>query len=603
MTGYRPDEALGMPSALFYPPEAQAAGAPERHLEEAARMGNVVDTGWCQRKDGTSFWCSVVITAVTPEDSERRFLILVRDLTQRRELEEQLREAAAIARREAEYRVRESEERFARFAEHLPGLAWIKDLSGRYVYVNAAGARAFGRPVTEVVGRTDEELFPADAAAEFRANDRRVIESGTGIQAVEHLIVPDDSERHSIVSKFPIHDAEGAIRLVGGIAIDITERVQAEAALRLADRRKNEFLATLSHELRNPLAPLRNALHILRQGEGDREHLIGVMEQQLGRVIRLVDDLLELSRITSGKIELRLEPVDLGALAATAAELCRPELEAAEQRLTLELPSEPVRVTADPMRLSQVLENLLQNAAKYGRPGGEGQVRVAVARDEGEAVLRIQDDGVGIPAAMLPQVFDMFAQVDRTLKRSQEGLGIGLALARTLVNLHGGRIGAESPGLGQGSTFTIRLPAIADNAAAGAPEPPRPEAAAQSGAGCRVLVVDDSQDGADSLAMVIRSLGAQARVAYDGQSALAAVAADPPDLVLLDLGMPGMDGFEVAAALRATPSGAGLRLVALTGYGSEEERRRTSAAGFDDHCVKPVDPARLRVLLAEPRPA
>jgi PAS domain S-box-containing protein len=598
ITGYTSTEILGEPSARFYTPEALTEAIPERHLELAARSGRVSDDGWCLRKDGSRFWVSVVITAVVEDDGTSRcFLVIVRDQSLRRDMERQLREAAETTRREADLRLHESEERFARFAQHLPGLAWIKDLEGRYVYVNDAGARAFDRPREDVYGRTDLELFDPDTAARFRLNDRRAVEAGKGIEAVEHLALPDGTMHHSIVSKFPIFDPDGSIRLVGGVAIDITERVHAEEALRQADRRKDEFLATLSHELRNPLAPLRNSLHVLRSRgmESRADRIYELMEHQLNRMVRLVDDLLEVSRITGGKIELRKEPVTLSAVVDSAVETSRPLIEAASHHLSLELPPGPLVIDADPVRMAQVISNLLNNAAKYTQEGGT--IRVTASQEGSWAVLAVRDNGLGIPADMLPRVFEMFAQVDRTLKRAQGGLGIGLALARSLVEMHGGTIEAKSAGLNQGSEFLLRVPL--SRSAAEPSTVPGPRAANPSpGRGRRVLVVDDSRDGADTLAMVLQTMGADPRVAYDGPSALAAVREQRPSLVFLDLGMPGMDGYEVAEQIRADPACDRVRLIALTGFGSEEERRRAREAGFDDHCVKPVDPARLRVILA-----
>jgi PAS domain S-box-containing protein len=596
VTGFSADEVLGRSHADFYTPEAVSEGVPSRHLQEAARCGRLADEGWCLRKDGSRFWASFTITAVVGSNGKPRcFLVIARDLTLRRDMEKQLREAMDAARREAELRLRESEERFARFTEHLPGLAWIKDLEGRYVYINRAGARVFGRMREAVCGATDDELFPPETAAQFRENDA-LAACGTGIQVVERLVHPDGGVHHSIVSKFPIQDAQGEVRLIGGIAIDITERVRAEEALLLADRRKDEFLATLSHELRNPLAPLRNSLHLLqsRGGDGRTERMYGMMEQQLNRMIRLVDDLLEVSRITGGKIELRREPVAVATILESAVETSRPLIESASHRLTVLLPDEPLVIDADPVRMTQVLSNLLNNAAKYTQEGGS--ITLTTLRDGDEVVLAVRDNGLGIPANMLPRVFEMFAQVDRTLKRAQGGLGIGLALARSLVEMHGGSIFAHSDGLNAGSEFVVRLPLSRHTPASHSGESNVRSSA--SGEGLKVLVVDDNRDGADSMAMVLQTLGAAAVVAYDGPSAIAAVRSSRPDLVLLDLGMPEMDGYEVAARIRADPLNRGVRLIALTGFGSEEERRRCQEAGFDDHCTKPCDPLRLREILA-----
>ncbi|MGQ0702172.1 MAG: hybrid sensor histidine kinase/response regulator [Gemmatimonadales bacterium] len=590
VTGYAAHEILEQP---YRQVSRTAAG----ELEAAAAEGRYAEAGWRHRKDGSRFWSSVVVTALRdPAGSLRCFLVILRDLSSRLELEEQLRQAVAQAQREAELRARESEERFARFTRHLPGLAWIKDLEGRYVYVNGPCARAFGRLRAEIIGRTDAELFPPDTAAQFRENDRRALGAETGIQAVELLTDPTGAVRHSIISKFPIFDASGRPARVGGIAIDITERVRAEAALQEADRRKDEFLATLSHELRNALAPLRNSLFLAGSLDqaGTHQRLFQTMEDQLHRLVRLVDDLLEVSRITSGKIELRREPVSLSAVVESALDTSRPVIEGAGHRLEVTLPSEPIVLEADPVRLAQVISNLLNNAAKYTPEGGRIWLRARC--EESDAVVSVRDDGLGIPAEMLDRVFEIFTQVDRTLKRAQEGLGIGLALARRLAELHGGRLEARSDGLYCGSEFVLRLPIPAGLTSPAAPTR-GDESTSRAPPSIRVVVVDDSRDGADTLAMVLHTLGAEVRVAYDGLSALQTIREYRPSLVLLDLGMPGMDGYEVAYRIRGDPAIGPIRLVALTGFGSEEERRRALGSGFDEHCVKPADPALLRELL------
>ncbi len=361
-------------------------------------------------------------------------------------------------RERAEEARRTSEERFTRFMRHLPGLAWIKDLRGRYVYANDAVGKAFGVPQAELYGKSDDEVFPAGTAARFRGNDRRVLAGG--VQVVETLTQPDGSVHHSLVSKFPIPGPDGEPALIGGMAIDITDRVRAEEALREADRRKDEFLATLAHELRNPLAPIRNALEIMRLAGGDAEALErsrAVMERQVGQMVRLIDDLLDVSRITRGKVALRRERTDLLAAVRAAVEASQPAVETAQHELSVELSPEPVWVDADSARLAQVVTNLLNNAAKYTDPGG--QIRVIAGPEGGEAVVRVRDTGVGIPPEMLAKVFELFTQVDTSpARRVQGGLGIGLSLAKRLVEMHGGSVEARSDGPGTGSEFVVRLP-------------------------------------------------------------------------------------------------------------------------------------------------
>jgi signal transduction histidine kinase/ActR/RegA family two-component response regulator len=365
-----------------------------------------------------------------------------------------------------------------------------------------------------------------------------------------------------------------------------------------ADRRKNEFLSMLAHELRNPLAPIRNGVHILRALGGTDPQLREVrdmMDRQVQHLVRLVDDLLDLSRITRGKIRLQTEPVDLSGVVARAVETCLPLIDERRQRLSVALPPQPVRVDGDAVRLAQVVGNLLNNAAKYTEEGG--QLWLSAGREGDEGVVRVRDTGMGIPAEMLASVFDLFTQGDHSLDRSQGGLGIGLTLVRQLVEMHGGRVEAHSEGPGRGSEFLVRLPALPVEEPAEAPEPAAPGRPAR-GPRRRVLVVDDNRDAAESLALLLGVAGHEARVSHDGPSALAAAAEFRPDAVLLDIGLPGMDGYEVARRLRAETDTGRALLVALTGYGQEEDQRRALAAGFDHHLIKPADLDALTALLA-----
>jgi len=388
-----------------------------------------------------------------------------------------------------------------------------------------------------------------------------------------------------------------------GAIFDVTERRHAETALREADRRKDEFLATLAHELRNPLAPLRNGLQILKISSDDAEvteKVHAMMERQVNHLVRLVDDLLEVSRITRGKILLRKEPEDLVALVRNAVETARPLIEAGRHDLELQLPSEPLTIEADPVRLVQVFANLLNNAAKFTEPGGK--ISLAVARDGATAIVRVRDTGVGISATMLPRVFDVFVQADEGRSRSQGGLGIGLSLARTLVEMHGGTIEAQSAGADAGSEFSVRLPLSEQPTTSGA-ETRRTAGHAAPLSGCRLLLVDDNRDTADSLAVMLQLLGSEVEVVYDGAAALLAVTTRHCDAVLLDIGMPGMDGYEVARCIRNQPELRTLVLIAMTGWGQMEDRKRSMEAGFDHHLVKPVDLESLQRLLEGVRDA
>jgi signal transduction histidine kinase len=376
----------------------------------------------------------------------------------------------------------------------------------------------------------------------------------------------------------------------------LEETRRTAEALKEADRRKDEFLATLAHELRNPLAPLANGLQVLKLAPSPDAvaRSVDMMGRQLGHLVRLVDDLLDISRVTSGKVRLRLEAVDLRAAVEAAVETSRPQVEAGGHALAVRLPDEPLPLHADPTRVAQVVANLLTNAAKYTPEGG--RIEVAAGREGGRAVVRVTDTGMGIPPDMLPRVFDLFTQVGKHLERSQGGLGIGLALVKKLVEMHGGEVTADSPGPGRGSTFTVRLPL----AAAGSAEPKEGGGAADTGAPAharRVLVVDDNQDAAESLAMLLGLHGHQTTVAHTGPAAIEAAKSFRPEVVFLDIGLPGMNGYEVARALRADASHADSVFVALTGWGTDDDRRRSREAGFDHHLTKPVEIAQLEGLL------
>ena len=368
--------------------------------------------------------------------------------------------------------------------------------------------------------------------------------------------------------------------------------------LREADRRKDEFLAILAHELRNPLAPLRNSLETMRLADDAPETARlarGIMERQVDQMVRLIDDLLDVSRVSRGKITLTRETLELRSIVMDALEVCRPVISAASHELSLLLPEQPVRIEGDRTRLVQVMCNLISNAEKYTAPGGKIGIEAKV---EGAAVvISVIDNGVGIPADMLAKVFDLFTQVEGTLERSQGGLGIGLTLVKRLVELHGGSVEASSDGAWRGSQFVVRLPRVLRVA-------PILPAAAPSAAGLRVrrhriLVADDNRDAADSLAFMLRLAGHEVGVAYDGREALALAETFRPEVALLDIGMPRMNGYETAHALRQRPGAALLTLFALTGWGQPDDKRRSRAAGFDHHFVKPLDPAEFERVLAE----
>jgi signal transduction histidine kinase/CheY-like chemotaxis protein len=374
----------------------------------------------------------------------------------------------------------------------------------------------------------------------------------------------------------------------------LAERQKTEQALRTADRRKDEFLATLGHELRNPLAPILNSLEILKLSgafeEARTAPACAVMERQVHHLNRLVDDLLEVSRITRGIIEIKKEALDLTAIVKAAIETSRPVLDNLRHEVRIDIEPSQICVAGDPVRLTQVFANLLNNAAKYTNHGGV--IKVTTRRDNGEAIVSVKDNGIGINPNALAQVFDMFMQVDRSTRRSQGGLGIGLTLVRSLVGMHGGSVEAKSEGPGLGSEFIVRLPLLTVAAV-----PAETSRRIQPLPSRKILIVDDSRDGGESLAMLLRVLGAEVALAHSGRAALDCINSFRPDVVLLDIGMPGMDGYEVARRIRANPKNRDISLIALTGWGQDEDRQRSTAAGFNHHLVKPADIDQLRQLL------
>ena len=397
----------------------------------------------------------------------------------------------------------------------------------------------------------------------------------------------------------PVRDGRGTITGLVTVSRDVTEQKRVVQVLADQDRRKDEFLATLAHELRNPLAPIRSGLEVVRRARSPEEadRTFSMMDRQIGQLVHLVDDLLDVSRVRSGKVTLRTERLTIRDTVDMAVEACRPIIDAMGHALHVDIPAEPLAVSGDKTRLVQVLTNLLTNAAKYSERGG--RIQVAAAREGGAVVVQVVDSGIGIPNHLLPTLWDMFTQVRDTLDKAQGGLGIGLSLARRLIEMHGGSIVAESAGAGRGSTFTVRLPLVEmpDPASAGSLEHEMEQPASLP---CRrVLVVDDNVDGADSLAMVLQISGHQTKVAYSGTEALEAVLSFVPELVFLDIGLPGMDGYEVARRFRADPRLATTTLVALTGWGSAEDKRKSLEAGFDVHLTKPVEMAAVKDVLGK----
>jgi signal transduction histidine kinase/CheY-like chemotaxis protein len=410
------------------------------------------------------------------------------------------------------------------------------------------------------------------------------------IYEVEHRLKMKNGSWYWILDRGRVVDwtCEGQpIRMVG-VHVDVHEQRKIRDQLKEADRRKDEFIATLAHELRNPLAPIRTGLQIIKRDptSSAAQTARDMMDRQLAHLVRLIDDILDVSRITLGRLELKKELVTIGVIIDTAVEGSRPFIESEKHSLTVSNPEPGLQVFGDLTRLAQIVSNLLNNAAKYTPPGGSIDLRVE--HTENEIVIRVHDTGLGIPADLLDKIFEMFSQVNKTLDRAQGGVGIGLALVRQLVELHGGRVIAESPGIGKGSTFTVILPmadAVHEAQTATQSTTTEPSTAASR----RVLVVDDNLDAAESLAMFIRMLGHTPTVVHTGREALAELEHIKPEVVFLDIGLPEMDGYEVARRIREMPVGKNTYLVALTGWGGLEDKRRTREAGFDEHLTKPAD--------------
>lgn len=446
------------------------------------------------------------------------------------------------------------------------------------------------------------QLFYSILHPEDRERTRQAVEEcvgGGGVYDIEYRTVSPRGEIRWIrATGRTTFDEQGRPIQFDGTTRDVTDRKQAEEALTEANRRKDEFLATLAHELRNPLAPIRNSLHLLRLSEDlnpSLDPVRDIMERQLDQMVRLIDDLMDVSRVSSGKIQLQKDIIELATVISTAVETSRPLINEAGHQLALSLPAEPIFLDADPVRLAQILGNLLNNAAKYTKPGG--QIWLTARSQENEAVISVRDNGIGIPPDQLLRVFDMFAQVDHSLTRSQGGLGIGLTLARTLIEMHGGRIEVHSGGTNQGSEFLIYLPIMRDSLRHSPLKSYLPSS--QASLPCRrILIVDDARAAGYVLGKLLEKMGQQVFTATDALEALESVRRKRPHLVISDIGMPFIDGYELARRLRKEQDSEKLILVALTGYGQETDKQQAKAAGFDYHLVKPVSLETLQDLLA-----
>lgn len=573
--------------ATYVPPGDQASVT--EAIERAIRGKTVFELEHrVIRADGSVGWASSRAVPILDDNGELlEWFGAASDITQRKDAE------SAQLRSEERYRTL-----FNSIDEGFCIIDMIYDDDGRpvdyrFVEVNPAFTKHTG--LRDAQGRTVLELVPSQESHWFRIYGE-VARTGRPMRFENR---GEGMGRWFDVYAFRLGGAGS--RRVAVLFNDITERRTAEEALRDADRRKDEFLAMLAHELRNPLAPIRTGLELIRLAGNNAasvERVRATMERQVGHMVRLIDDLLDVSRITSGKIQLQRTQVSLVELVNSAVDANRATFEAAHVHLHIDLQDVPCTLDADPTRLMQVLSNLLHNASKYTAPGGHVRVEAVCHPSTGgacELELRVADDGAGIAPALLPRVFDLFAQGEQPAGRKVPGLGIGLALARQLVEMHGGRIEAASDGPGRGSVFTIRLPGVRIESRGAGPLPATPLHVPTR----RVVIIDDNEDAAQTLAMLVEEMGSEARVAYDGASGLKAVSEFNPDIVLLDVGMPGMDGYDTCRAIRRGARGADTFVVAVTGWGQEQDKRRALEAGFDAHLTKPADPRVLERMLAE----
>lgn len=573
--GYSEEEVLGRHFSIIFTHEDQQQGVPAEELRTALREGRAEDERWHVRKGGETFWALGIVTPTEDAGGTHTgFSKILRDMTDRKRANDAIRLSHA---------------RFQALFDAAPIGIYVVSTDMKIRQVNPKALPIFGdlpgligRDFVDVIHR----LWPKDYADEILTRFRHTLDTGETYFVDEHI--EKRLDRNAVeyyqwqINRILLQEGEYGVVCFFS---DISSQVLTRQALVNADRRKDEFLATLAHELRNPIAPLSNGLEIIRRSADrqTREETRGMMERQVRQMARLVDDLLDISRLTHNRLELRKTRITLSAVMQSAIDTARPQIESAGHSLTIMLPPTPVYIDGDLTRLAQVFWNLLNNSAKYTQPGG--RISLTGEVNGREAIVTVQDNGIGIPADSFPGLFEMFSQVDRNVSRSQGGLGIGLALVKRLTEAHGGSVQVRSDGPGQGSSFIIRLPIAEDNLEA---ENQRPHAGGRLVSKRRILVVDDNQDVADSLALLFSMNGNETRTALDGLEALAVAEAFRPDLIVLDLGMPKLDGLETCRRIRQKEWAKPIIIVAATGWGQDEDRRRTKEAGFDHHLVKPV---------------
>jgi PAS domain S-box-containing protein len=578
MKQYRPEEIISRHFSLFYPPEAVAAKWPSEELRRATLDGRFEDEGWRLRKDGTRFWASVVITALRDENGTLTgFGKVTRDLTERRQHEEA---------------VRESEQRFRLLIEGVRDYAiFMLSPEGIIQSWNSGAQLIKGFSAEDVMGRYFGMLYrPEDQATGLPATQLETALAVGRAEGEGWRVRRDGSVFWANVVISPVYDASRQLRGFAKVTRDMTERRRLHE-LESSGKRMSEFLAMLAHELRNPLAPIRNAVTIL-QLEPSPSPMVrssrDMIDRQLSHMTRLVDDLLDVGRLTTGKIRFRAEQVSYAQVVSRSVEAVRPLMDARRHQLSIDMSDNGLWVQGDATRLAQVLQNLLTNAAKYTPEGG--LIELKVWQDGTQLHTSVRDNGAGLSPAAIHQIFELFSQGDEQTSARESGLGIGLTLARSLVEMHGGVLSADSPGCGLGSTFSFFLPHAGTSGSGTDDTPGVPP-------GPLFLIVDDNRDAANSMAEILRLMNCQVTVAYDGPTALASARMALPQVIVLDIGMPDMNGYELLAALRAMPGGDGMTAAALTGYGTAEDKSRATAAGFDAHLTKPLDFAALQVFL------
>ena len=598
--GFTAEEAVGRHISIVIPTERIEE---EDQIIASLKAGRRIEHYETERvrKDGQRIIVSLTISPIKDADGNVVGASkIVRDITERK-------------------RAESDREMFVTVIENSKDFIGMCDLNGIPFFINHAGLEMVGlESIEEARGTSVQEFFfPEDQPRMMNEFFPSVLRDGHGEVEVRFRHFKTGEGRWMAYKVLNLTDSANRAIGFATVSQDVTERKRLEDNLRVLatnlsenDRRKNEFLATLAHELRNPLAPMSNMLEVLKHADGNADILkraYETIERQLGQMVRLVDDLLDWNRITHDRLELRRSEVELSSVIQQAVEVARPLIDAAGHHLTVELPQEPIYLNADRTRLAQVFGNLLNNSSKYTRP--EGAISLRAERTGDEVVVTVKDNGAGIPRDKLNSIFDMFMQVDRSDERSQGGLGIGLTLVKRLVQMHGGSIEPRSDGEGMGSEFVVRLPVLSKSAASigsvpaqpgsNVPVPSASGVAADTSAQRRVLIVDDNRDSADSLAMLLEITNNKTYVAHDGLEALEAVEKHRPEVVLLDIGLPKLDGHEVCRRVREQPWGKDIVIIALTGWGQDADRRKSHEAGFNGHLVKPVDYDKLLALLTE----